>query len=258
MSPPSNPWSHTAAWDRWLAPDWTAGSQSANRSPPTTSPRSACRSHSDGHSMKPTSRVRWSFSVTPRGVGTSGPIPGSSAGSWRSATDDERSSGLPRRGSPGCFEGSRQNSGSHSTTPAGSRPTTADAGCRLGGALPAVSALECRSLLCTHAAVGGVHSPRRVKGPCPIWSRRRPRGRAAPAVGLRGQRRASRARARGRWPARGRTLAVGANRWRIIRPLLAEGILLTGVAAAIALLLTAGRCSARSVCRGCRPPSIFT
>ena len=34
-------------------------------------------------------------------------------------------------------------------------------------------------------------------------------------------------------------LAVGANRWRIIRPLLAEGILLTGVAAAIALLLTA-------------------
>ena len=33
-------------------------------------------------------------------------------------------------------------------------------------------------------------------------------------------------------------LAVGANRWRIIRPLLAEGILLTGVAAAIALLLT--------------------
>ena len=34
-------------------------------------------------------------------------------------------------------------------------------------------------------------------------------------------------------------LAVGATRWRIIRPLLAEGILLTGVAAAIALLLTA-------------------
>ena len=34
-------------------------------------------------------------------------------------------------------------------------------------------------------------------------------------------------------------LAVGASRWRIIRPLLAEGILLTGVAAAIALLLTA-------------------
>ena len=34
-------------------------------------------------------------------------------------------------------------------------------------------------------------------------------------------------------------LAVGASRWRIIRPLLAEGILLTGVAAAIALLSTA-------------------
>ena len=34
-------------------------------------------------------------------------------------------------------------------------------------------------------------------------------------------------------------LAVGANRWRIVRPLLAEGILLTGVAAAMALLLTA-------------------
>ena len=34
-------------------------------------------------------------------------------------------------------------------------------------------------------------------------------------------------------------LAVGASRWRIIRPLLAEGILLAGVAAAIALLLTA-------------------
>ena len=33
-------------------------------------------------------------------------------------------------------------------------------------------------------------------------------------------------------------LAVGANRWRIISPLLAEGILLTGVAAAIALLST--------------------
>ena len=79
------------------------------------------------------------------------------------------------------------------------------AGCRPGGyALPAVSALECRSLLCAHAAVGGVHSPRRVKGPCPIRSRRRPRGRAAPAVGLLGQRRASRARARGRRPARGR------------------------------------------------------
>ena len=34
-------------------------------------------------------------------------------------------------------------------------------------------------------------------------------------------------------------LAVGASRWRIIRPLLAEGILLTGVAAAVALLSTA-------------------
>ena len=34
-------------------------------------------------------------------------------------------------------------------------------------------------------------------------------------------------------------LAVGANRWRIIRPLLAEGILLTGVVAAVALLSTA-------------------
>ena len=34
-------------------------------------------------------------------------------------------------------------------------------------------------------------------------------------------------------------LAVGAGRWRIIRPLLAEGILLAGAAAAIALLLTA-------------------
>ena len=34
-------------------------------------------------------------------------------------------------------------------------------------------------------------------------------------------------------------LAVGANRWRIVRPLLAEGILLAGFAAAVALLLTA-------------------
>ena len=34
-------------------------------------------------------------------------------------------------------------------------------------------------------------------------------------------------------------LAVGANRWRVIRPLLAEGILLTGAAAAVALLSTA-------------------
>ena len=34
-------------------------------------------------------------------------------------------------------------------------------------------------------------------------------------------------------------LAVGANRWRIVRPLLAEGILLAGAAGAAALLLTA-------------------
>ena len=79
------------------------------------------------------------------------------------------------------------------------------AGCRPGGhALPAVSARECRSFLCAHAALGGVHSPRRVEGPCPVRSRRRPRGRPAPAVGLLGQRRASGARARGRRPAGGR------------------------------------------------------
>ena len=34
-------------------------------------------------------------------------------------------------------------------------------------------------------------------------------------------------------------LAVGASRWRIVRPLLAEGLVLTGFAAAVALLLTA-------------------
>ena len=84
------------------------------------------------------------------------------------------------------------------------------AGCRSGRcALPAVSALEGRSLPCAHAAVGGVHSPRRVQGPCPIRSRRRPRRRPAPAVGLLGQRRASRARAGRRWPARSRHTTGG-------------------------------------------------
>ena len=166
MSPPSNPWSHTAAWDRWLAPDWTAGSQSANRFPPTTSPRSACRSHSDGHSMKPTSRARWSFSVTPRGVGTSGPIPGLSAGRWRSATDDERSSGLPRRGSPGCFEGSRQNSGSHSTTPAGSRPTTADSWS--GGCTPGCGTTRRSSRLARRLPSWRIRSPGGIRTRMPV------------------------------------------------------------------------------------------